>query len=990
MIYICIMMESSSVRIQAFKNPFHFMIALLLFTLLCGCSGSNNPGNPVVPSESGINASPALSENNAYPSNRYMLGLWDFHVDPTSQTVTGSQMRTADMHLNLVRLLEQACADCLTFSNADFSVPGQLSIDMTVKHPFQNELIFTAFDLRGIFITDMSESWLTPFAWGDDLPLLVNADGYTWLFNEVSYPFNPDEPAMFNYYPGVFSYGEKRSGQLNAFVAYGKENPRRMFLPGTQETRTLAIILPGGPFDFGYAVDASWELPSVNPVTNPVDDFPTSANCNEAYKINISIGDGLSTHTGSKALIKVEVFDHQGFDTIDYTTNDSNELVPSILAFLKNTGGFDIWNLIPYYNDHFNFSTATGEDSFLFTAVMNIDYNVEEGYYPLEILVRDNIPDPNLETQSAYQIIPVYIPEVTDSLPVAEGMAYPIPQTIGVPVGFYDNGSYDPDGGSIVKWEWDWNVDGTFDGEGNPAYHTFNTLGTYYVNLRVTDDEGSTRTLFEPLEVTIKEGPGWARTWGSENSDQAWAVTTDDEGNIYVGGPFQGTTDFDPSPLEAIRTLYPSPQGGDDSYISKFDSEGNFIWVRTMGGDYDDLISAITIDDLGNLIVVGDFWLDLTFEGDPSSQVFNAEGYTDIFLCSYSPEGNFLWAKTWGGSDKDYANVICDDSSGNIYVGGAFSGIADFDPGPDSVLRTAHQQTEAFIEKFNPAGDFIWVNTWGSEPYDVYNFRNFVSGIDVDANGNVYCSGSFQGIVDFDPGLGEDFHEVVGWSPNPPNPYSDIFMSKFSSAGEYQWVKTWGGINGDMGYDLAIDNSANINVLGYFEGTVDFDPGPGVYELTETSDYSDPFISRFDTDGNFIWAKSWNADFISPYSGLGMGIDDDDNIYITGTFVGGNTDFDPGPEIANTTAYGGWDYYLSKFNMDGEFLWVKSWGGPGQEGFGYDVAIDSLGYASVIGGYRETADFDPGPGIDLHTAPSQVTPGNLDAFVTHFPPDGNW
>jgi PKD repeat protein len=967
------------------------LIVLLLFFLLCGCSGSKNPGNPVVPSESRMDTSPSLSANTVYPSNRYMLGLWSFHVDPAFQTVTGSQMRTADMHLNLVRLLEQACTDCLTFSNADFSVPGQLSIDMTVKHPFQNELILTAFDLRGIFITDdLNTSFFPDIAWGEELPSLLNRDGYTGLFNEENYPFNPDEPAVFNYYPGILSSGGTLSAAVNPFVAYGEENPRRMFLPGTEETRTLTIKLPGMSFDFGYAVDACWALPEVEPVTDPVSDFPMTANCTEPYEIQINIGEGLTTTAGSKALIEVEIFDHQGLDTIE---NELNSPLKRIYAWLYAPGTdyyFISWISPTGPYDYFEYSTATGEDSFLFNAELYNPGNIEEGIYPLEVYVASTEQDPNFGSIYAYNVIPVYIPAVSDSLPVAEGMAYPIPQTIGVPVGFYDNGTYDPDGGSIVKWEWDWNVDGTFDGEGNPAYHTFNTPGTYYVNLRVTDDEGSTRTLFEPLEVVIKEGPGWARTWGSENSDQAWAVAVDGEGNVYVGGPFQGTTDFDPSPLEAIRTLYPSPQGGDDSYISKFDNEGNFIWVRTMGGDYDDLISAITINDLGNLIVVGDFWLDLTFEGDPSSQVFNAEGYTDNFLCSYSPEGNFLWAKTWGGSDKDYTNVICDDSSGNIYVGGAFSGIADFDPGPNSVLRTAHQQTEAFIEKFNPAGDFIWVNTWGSEPYDVYNFRNFVSGIDVDANGNVYCSGSFQGIVDFDPGPGEDFHEVVGWSPNPPNPYSDIFMSKFSSAGEYQWVKTWGGIYGDMGYDLAIDNLDNINVLGYFEGPVDFDPGPGIYELTETSQYSDPFLSRFDTDGNFIWAKSWNADFISPYSGLGMGIDNDNNIYVTGTFVGGNTDFDPSPEIANTTWYGSSDYYLSKFDIEGEFLWVRSWGGAGQEGFGYDVAIDSSDYASVIGGYRETADFDPGPGIDLHTAPSQVTPGNLDAFVTHFPPDGNW
>jgi hypothetical protein len=895
------------------------------------------------------------------------------------------------MHLNLVRLLEEACADCLTFSNADFSVPGQLSIDMTIKHPFQDELIFTVCDLRGIFITDYPDLSSIMFAWGDDSPVCINPDGYTFLYNQTYFAYNPDEPAVFNYYPTKYSYGEKQSAQINAFLAYGKSNPRRMFLPGTEETRTLTITLPGVPFDFGFAVDACWELPDVNPVVDPVTDFPISANCNEAYQINISIGEGLTTFKGSKAIIEVEVFDHQGFDTISHYPG--NEYPFYILALLYRSDGWSNWSSLPWapssFNQHFEFSAATGEDSFLFTNVIEQRTFLEEGIYPLQIGVLDTVNDPNLGTAFAYHVIPVFIPAVADTLPIAEGMAYPVPQTVGKPVQFYDNDSYDPDGGAITKFEWDWNMDGTFDDEGNPANHIFDTPGLHYVDLRVTDDEGSTRTLFEPLEVMIKEGEGWARTWGGSWSEAAWRVDVDDSGNIYIAGYYAGNVDFDPNPfLEAYRSGYPAPQGGFDTYISKFDSDGQFKWVRTMGGDYDQLPHTLKIDSLGNILVAGSFWLDLTFEGDPSAEEFYAYGYPDIFLCSYSTNGDFLWAKTWGGPDRIGPSKLCLDEVGNILMGGAFSGTVDFDPGPGTEIHTAHKLSDAFIEKLSPTGDFIWVRTWGTEPYNEYEYKNWVSEVAIDSGGSIYCIGSFEAVVDFDPGPGTDYHEAVGWSPDSPYFKKDIYLNKFTGDGEYQWVKTWGGVDLDRGYGITIDNFDNINTLGYFEGTADFDPGPGVYELTETSMYSDPFLSRFNTDGDFQWVKSWNAGLWSIYSGLAIEVDNENNIYITGTFYP-SADFDPGPGIEERISNGGWDYYLSKFNTDGEFLWVGTWGGPNSEGYGYDVAIDSLGYASVVGGFYELADFDPGPGEDWHYGSVLDNP-QRDAFLTRFPPDGNW
>ncbi len=889
------------------------------------------------------------------------------------------------MHLNIVRLLEEACADCLRFDNFDFSTPGQLDVDMTIKHPFEGNLALTIFDVRGIIITDDGPGFCW-FGWGEDVPVLVNPDGYSGNFSEMNYPYNPDEPAMLNYYPGVFSFGEKRDARGNAFLAYGKDNPRRMFLPGTEETRTLQIALPGIPFDFGYVIDVCWALPDADPVVDPVDDFPITANCPEAYKLNITIGDGLTTAPGSKALIEVEVFDHQGHETIMYIyDSDYDVSIPMISGWLFGLDFLIIWRASPYNYDklHFEFSNATGEDSFLFTAIIEQELlsTIEEGIYPLYISVSDTVEAPNFWPYAASHVIPVFLSDV-NALPVAEALAYPVPQTVGKPVQFRNNGSYDPDGGAITKYEWDWDMDGTFDDEGSPAFHWFDTPGTHYVNLRVTDNEGSSRTLFEPLEVMIKEGEGWARTWGSSYSDSAWDVAVDDAGNIYVAGYYGSSIDFDPSPF--LETMRHSAAG----FISKFGSDGQFKWVRTMIGSSDSAPSSLIIGDNGKLYAAGNFWLPLTFEGDPTQTEYYAGSGADLFLCSYGAAGVFQWAKTWGGDEGGIgASQINLDGADNIYIGGSFIGTADFDPGPGTEFHTAHLERDAYIEKLSPTGDFIWARTWGSEPYDQYRFVNEVRGIAIDSSDAVYCTGHYEGIVDFDPGPETDIQTVPGF---PPEPDADAYLSKFTSDGEHQWVRTWGGSRIDEGYGVAIDSNDNISANGFFHETVDFDPGPGEFELTAESTYGafGPYLSRFNTDGDFIWALTWSA---APYwydRGLSIGLDAWDNIFLTGMFYS-MSDFDPGPGIEERTSGSGRDYYLSKFNADGEFLWVGTWGGTESVRNGHGVAVDSLGYASVVGGYFESADFDPGPGEDWHYG-SVIQNPQLDAFLTRFPPDGNW
>jgi hypothetical protein len=301
-------------------------------------------------------------------------------------------------------------------------------------------------------------------------------------------------------------------------------------------------------------------------------------------------------------------------------------------------------------------------------------------------------------------------------------------------------------------------------------------------------------------------------------------------------------------------------------------------------------------------------------------------------------------------------------------VTGLFQDLVDFDPGPGVDNHTSNGWYDVFLSKFDSLGNFQWAKTWGGIDFDCGY------GVAVDGSGNVYVTGCFEATIDFDPGPGVDNHTSNG--------YYDVFLSKFDSLGNFQWAKTWGGIDYDYGWGVAVDGSGNAYVTGLFYETVDFDPAAaGVDNHTSNGSY-DVFLSKFDSSGNFIWAKTWGGS--SGDCGNGVAVDSSGSAYVTGCFAS-TVDFDPGSGVDNHISNGSVDVFLSKFDSLGAFLWAKTWGGNSDDN-GYGVAADNSGNAYVTGFFYSTVvDFDPGNGVD-----NRISNGEYDAFLSKFLPDGSW
>jgi hypothetical protein len=414
----------------------------------------------------------------------------------------------------------------------------------------------------------------------------------------------------------------------------------------------------------------------------------------------------------------------------------------------------------------------------------------------------------------------------------------------------------------------------------------------------------------------------------------------DNAGNVYTTGYFEGTMDFDPD-TTAVFNL--TSLGGKDIFISKLDAAGNFIWAKNMGGIEDDKANSITVDDNGNIYTTGFFRDTVDFDtGSGLFELFSA-GSRDIFITKHDALGNFVWVKQIAGVSGESGESITYSNQGNIYLTGSFSGAdsVDFDPGAgvyNLIPYTGSQ--DAFVLKLDTLGDFIWANQFGNtgseEGY----------GITVDATGNVYTSGNFEGTVYFNPGVSLDSLTSFGGR--------DVFVSKLGASGNFIWAKHFGGSLDDQSFAIKLDNTGNVFTTGYFQETVDFDPGTSVDSLTSFG-VQDIFITKLDGFGNYLWTKQiGGADFDI---GLSLDIDASGNVYTAGAFQS-TVDFDPGNNSFNFTALNGFNAFISKLDGAGNFVWAKQFGGVAGGSGAYSVVLDAAENIYTTGTFGGTIDFN--------------------------------
>ena len=323
--------------VRNFQTALKPIVLLVFFvTFHLGCSSGGHNSSPVLPDE--ISTPPEVLANSIPESHNthHLLAYSLINIDATNPDDVKAEIipaRAGSVHINILKFLEFApCTDCFKIVGLNFPEPGKLNVDIEITHPF-GDMNYTAFDVRGIVMFNGSHVFpasgltMSDSSMGDGE--LLNAEGLTRLYNGSTLDMAGD---FFTYYQGKLATPSVPNADLNGFLRHISDDPantRNALYAGDSVTRTYSLALPSAEFVLGYAVDASWDIPTVDPVTDPMTQFPGTANCIEPWKIEASsypiAGDGSTTLT-------IDVYDWQGQDSISTVLVECPELFTGQIA----------------------------------------------------------------------------------------------------------------------------------------------------------------------------------------------------------------------------------------------------------------------------------------------------------------------------------------------------------------------------------------------------------------------------------------------------------------------------------------------------------------------------------------------------------------------------------------------------------------------------------------------------------------------------------
>ncbi|MDZ7742596.1 MAG: SBBP repeat-containing protein [Bacteroidota bacterium] len=373
----------------------------------------------------------------------------------------------------------------------------------------------------------------------------------------------------------------------------------------------------------------------------------------------------------------------------------------------------------------------------------------------------------------------------------------------------------------------------------------------------------------------------------------------------------------------------------------------DFDWAVKAGGNESDQGYDIASTAEGISYVTG-WFSDTAWFGDQS---LVSAGRKDVFLAKYGIDGSLVWVAHAPGAGSNTASGIATDPEGNVYITGWFEQEMQFG---ETSLETFGLY-DMFVAKANPEGQFLWARqSFGEQD-------NYGNRLCINPEGDVIVAGSFRHVV--------DFGNEIGFESEGDR---DIFIANYSTEGDIQWVKQFGGPGEDRAYGIETDAGGNIFFTGFFNGTISFKELI-MYSPAITSSY----IAKLNPAGSLQWARRFAGGANDFSRGFGLGLDEESNVYSTGFFSGTlNLNFQD-----TLFATGGpfdLDIFLAKHNTEGELVWALNAGGVHMDQ-GRDLEVDPNGNTYLTGFFNSLAEFG---------MLEKESFGMSDVFVAKFNPEG--
>ncbi len=393
----------------------------------------------------------------------------------------------------------------------------------------------------------------------------------------------------------------------------------------------------------------------------------------------------------------------------------------------------------------------------------------------------------------------------------------------------------------------------------------------------------------------------------------------DKEQNVIVAGKFTDTLFLD---RWGVAPYIVSVRG-QDGFIAKYDKDGGYLWSKHIEGAIgNDDVTSIAIDEQGSVYATGGFRQQVSVAG---SSLAVSSASISAYVLKISDRGEALWMKAFHTTGLIYSREIVGGRNGDFYLAGRFGNTGamtytvDFDmnDGPaDTFFINNSGHYDAFVARYDSAGNFIWAKSFGGKKQD----DGF--SVAVDAEGNAYLGGSFQDTAFFgmDTVISSSYLDSTNFAGMwfvSTKFTGEMFIVKIDSLGNLMWHRQFRQLMLTSGiargiYSLAAHPTIGngIYVGGGFEATLDFDPGAGSSILVPEAKGSDqPFVLKLDAEGKYEWVKTFAGNF----GMLGtLTVDRKGSIFSIGYFRG-TTDFDPGAGNVSLTSQGGTnDAYIHK------------------------------------------------------------------------------
>ncbi|MGM0597072.1 MAG: SBBP repeat-containing protein [Myxococcota bacterium] len=477
----------------------------------------------------------------------------------------------------------------------------------------------------------------------------------------------------------------------------------------------------------------------------------------------------------------------------------------------------------------------------------------------------------------------------------------------------------------------------------------------------ITENSGQGAFIQSQLGYGPENTEPTTASWGWFDADFNVDVGNDDEYSQTLAPAVESTYDYAYrfSLDGGLTWLYCDTSGAHGDGSSSYDPvdsgvltvepipAGLYYWSVNGGSNSPDFSNDIAVDSSGNSYITGSFQSNADF----GSTTLSSNGLADVFVAKYDSDGNFLWARSAGGTDNDSGESIAVDEFGNSYITGYFEGTFDI----GSLTLYSSGDREVFVAKYNADGNLLWARSGGG------NLEDWGFGIAVDGSGNCYITGKFENI-----GL---FGGLYIYSSDG----DDIFIVKYDSSGSVVWAESAGGVSNETGYDIAVDNYGNLYLTGYFSNDCSFDGGS---VTLYSSGYTDIFIAKYNTDGTFSWAKKAGGNGYD--QGTSLAIDENQDCYLTGDYAD-TASF----SVSNITSVGDKDIFIAKYTHSGTLAWVKSAGGI-DEDKGFGIAVDNNENTYLTGYFENDATFGySANSVDL------VSVGGKDVFIAKLDSDGS-